>query len=58
MLILARAVVILAVDDVRLFRMQFQTAFLQTPLYRLPYLMRLCLTLAVNNGIISISLKL
>jgi hypothetical protein len=58
MFVILRAVVILAVDDARLLRMQLQTAFLQTPPYRLPYLTRLRLALAVNDGIIGIPLKL
>src|ERR1700746_3230231 len=46
-------VIILAIDDLRLFRMKFQSAFFQTRSYGLPYPLSLRLCPAMHDGIIS-----
>jgi hypothetical protein len=58
MLVVAGAVVILAVDDARLLRMEFQTARLQPIPYRFQNLPNLRLTVAVNEAVIGIPLKM
>jgi hypothetical protein len=50
-------VIILAVDDLRLLRMQFQSTVLQASGYRRPNLLGLLLRSAVHDGIISETLK-
>src|SRR3954453_1014892 len=57
-LVLALPVTILAVDDLGLLRMKFQTAFRQARPDRLQQLLRLSLALGVDDHIIRIALEL
>src|SRR5579864_7269564 len=58
MFVVSGAVVILAVDDAGLLRMEFQTARLQPSPYRVQDLPSLRFTVAVNEAVVGISLKL
>src|ERR1035438_2200101 len=50
-------VIILAIDNLRLLRMKFQSALLQTPGYSRPDFLRFCLCPAMHDGIVSEPLK-
>src|SRR5450755_1315491 len=50
-------VIILAIDDLRLLRMKFQPALLQTRGYGRPYLLRFFLCPATHDGIVGEPLK-